>query len=90
MQLLQNATTAHYAISYVILFAIPLFASHKFSLPSWLRLISIGGSVSSLIALFIAVYPVIDVSNPVTYASKIAGVVLISNGLAFLVYYSWG
>jgi amino acid transporter len=33
MQLLQNATTAHYAISYVILFAIPLFASRKFSLP---------------------------------------------------------
>ncbi len=90
MQLLQNATTAHYGVSYVILFAIPLFAGHKFSLPAWLRWLSVGGLASSLIAVFIAVYPVIDVSNPVTYAAKIAGVVLTSNGLAFLVYYSWG
>ena len=89
MQLLQNATTAHYAISYVILFAIPLFASHKFSLPFWLRWASIGGLASSLIAVFIAVYPVIDVSSPVSYACKIAGVVLASNSLAFFIYYSW-
>ena len=90
MQLLQNATTAHYAISYVILFAIPLFAAHKFSLPFWLRLVSVGGLVSSSVAIFIAVYPVIDVSSPLSYACKIAGVVLVSNAIAFLVYYSWG
>lgn len=90
MQLLQNATTAHYAISYVILFAIPLFASQKFSLPAWLGWASIGGLASSLIAVFIAVYPVIDVPSPVSYACKIAGVVLVSNMLAVLIYCSWG
>jgi amino acid transporter len=89
MQLLQNATTAHYAITYVILFAIPLFAHRRFSLPLWLRLASVGGLVSSLIAIFIAVYPVIDVSSPVSYACKIAGVVLASNMVAVLIYYSW-
>jgi glutamate:GABA antiporter len=89
MQLLQNATTAHYAITYVILFAIPLFAGQKFSCPPWLRFLSVGGLISSLIAVFIAVYPVITVSSPVAYACKIAGVVLASNGLAIFVYYSW-
>jgi amino acid transporter len=89
MQLLQNASTAHYAVSYVILFAIPLFAYRKFSLPLWLRLASGGGLASSLTATSIAVYPIIDVSSPVSYACKIAGVVLASNMIAFLVYYSW-
>ena len=89
MQLLQNATTVHYAIIYVILFAIPLFAHRRFSLPFWLRLASVGGLASSLIAVFIAVYPVIDVSSRIVYACKIAGVVLVSNLVACIVYYSW-
>ncbi len=88
MQLLQNASTAHYGITYVALFALPLFGAVRIrrTLPAWLRFASAAGFVSSLIAVLIAVYPIIDVSSRLSYASKIGGTVLISNLLAIFIY----
>ncbi len=88
MQLLQNASTAHYGITYVALFALPLFgaANLRRALPRWLKLISAAGLVSSLIAVLIAVYPIIDVSSNATYAAKIGGTVLLSNIVGVVIY----
>jgi len=88
MQLLQNASTAHYGISYVALFALPLFGvTHlRHSLPVWLKIVSVAGLVSSLIAVLIAVYPIINVSSNASYAAKISGTVLISNLIAVFLY----
>ncbi len=88
MQLLQNASTAHYGITYVALFALPLWgvARIKRALPFWVKIASAAGFVSSAIAVLIAVYPIIDVSNPVGYASKIVATVAISNLLAVWIY----
>ena len=88
MQLLQNASTAHYGITYVALFALPLFgaAQLRHTLPSWLKVASAAGLASSLIAVLIALYPIIDVSSNTSYAMKIGGTVLVSNLIAILIY----
>ena len=88
MQLLQNASTAHYGITYVALFALPLFgaAQLRHTLASWLKVASAAGLASSLIAVLIAVYPIIDVSSNTSYAMKIGGTVLVSNLIAILIY----
>ncbi len=88
MQLLQNASTAHYGISYVALFALPLWgvAAVRRGLPLWVKLASAAGFVSSSIAVIIAVYPIIDVSSPVSYATKIVATVGVSNLLALWIY----
>jgi glutamate:GABA antiporter len=88
MQLLQNASTAHYGITYVALFALPLFGTAQLrrTLPSWLKVASAAGLASSLIAVLIAVYPIIDVSSNTSYAMKIGGTVLVSNLIAVLIY----
>ena len=88
MQLLQNASTAHYGITYVALFALPLFGAMRIrrSLPGWVRLASGAGFLSSLVAVLIAVYPIIDVSSRISYAGKIGGTVVISNIVALLIY----
>ncbi len=90
MQLLQNASTAHYGIAYVALFALPLFGARKLrcGLPAWLKLVSAAGFASSLVAVLIAVYPIIDVSSRASYAAKIGGTVLISNAAAILIFRS--
>ncbi len=90
MQLLQNASTAHYGIAYVALFALPLLGARKLrqDLPAWLKFVSAAGFFSSLIAVLIAVYPIIDVSSRVSYAAKIGGTVLISNAAAVLIFRS--
>ncbi len=88
MQLLQNASTAHYGITYVSLFALPLLAAGHIrrALPWWLQLVAFAGLVSSVIAVSIAIYPIIDVENRLSYAAKIGCAVVGSNILGILIY----
>ena len=88
MQLLQNASITHYGIAYVALFALPLFGAAQLrrSLPTWVIAASAAGLLSSLIAVFIAVHPIIRVSNHLSYAAKIACTVLLSNLLGIALY----
>lgn len=88
MQLLLNASTAHYGITYVALFAIPLFGARRVRalLPNWLGLAAAAGFLSSAIAVLIAVYPIIAVSSRGSYAAKIGGLVLATNTLAVIFY----
>jgi hypothetical protein len=88
MQLLNSASNVHYGIAYVALFAIPLFgAAHlRQRLPKWLGLPAMAGLISSVIAVLIAVYPIVDVVSNLEYAGKIVGVVLASNVLGVLIY----
>jgi amino acid transporter len=88
MQLLLNASTAHYGVTYVALFALPLFGAARIrrGLPAWLRFVSAAGFLSSLVAVLIAVYPIIDVSNRIGYAGKIGGTVVVSNLIGIVIY----
>jgi amino acid transporter len=88
MQLLQNASIVHYGLTYMVLFALPLFGIAKLrrSLPLWLKVVSVAGLVSSLVSVAISVYPIIAVSNRLSYAAKIGGAVLLSNLIGILVY----
>jgi amino acid transporter len=88
MQLLQNASSAHYGIAYVSLFALPLWGAARVrrALPLWVRLASLTGFGSSLVAVLIAVYPIINVVSPMSYAAKIGSALLISNFLGLLIY----
>lgn len=89
MQLLQNASTAHYGITYIALFALPLWGLAKVrrGLPLWVKVASAAGFASSCIAVLIAVYPIINVSNRLSYASKISVTVAVSNLLGVWIYY---
>jgi glutamate:GABA antiporter len=88
MQLLQNASIVHYGLTYMVLFALPLFgiAELRRSLPLWLKVVSVAGLVSSLVSVVISVYPIIAVSNRLSYAAKIGGAVLLSNLIGILIY----
>jgi amino acid transporter len=90
MQLLSNASTVHYGLAYLSLFALPLFGLAKFreGLPAWGRVIAAAGLLSTLVAVGIAVYPIIDVSSNLSYAAKIMGTVVFSNAVAIFIYRS--
>jgi amino acid transporter len=90
MQLLSNASTVHYGIAYVALFAIPIFGAVRLRkhLPWWLKGAAGAGLCSSLIAVLIAIYPIINVSNRFSYAAKIAGTVIVSNVVGVIIYRS--
>ena len=87
-QLLTMASIVHYAIAYVALFALPLFGSAALrrQLPRWLKVAAAAGMASSLVALLISVYPVVDVVSRAAFAGKICAVVVISNMAGVLIY----
>jgi glutamate:GABA antiporter len=87
-QLLTAASIAHYAIAYAALFALPLFgvAAVRRGVPGWIKLASAAGLGSSLVALGIAVYPIVNVVSRGAYAAKICAVVALANATGILIY----
>ncbi|MFZ3330749.1 MAG: APC family permease [Candidatus Acidiferrales bacterium] len=87
-QVLSNASLTHYELMYMAMFAIPMVgtATLRKSLPGWLKWVSLAGFCASLFSLLVSVYPFVDVVNPLGYAAKIAGTVVISNAVAVVFY----
>ena len=87
-QVLSNASLTHYELMYMAMFAIPMVgtAALRKSLPGWLKWVSLAGFCASLFSLLVSVYPFVDVVNPLGYAAKIAGTVVISNAVAVVFY----
>jgi amino acid transporter len=87
-QLLTMASIVHYAIAYVALFALPLVgrAALRGRLPLWLKAAAGGGLLSSLVALFISLYPIVNVVSRTAFAAKICAVVVVSNLAGLLIY----
>ena len=87
-QVLSNASLTHYALMYMAMFAIPIVGAQALrkSLPPWLKWVALAGFCASLFSLLLSVYPFVDVVNPLAYAAKIAGTVLLSNTIAIIFY----
>lgn len=87
-QLLSNASLTHYEVAYVVMFSIPLLgaAGLRRSLPRWLKWTSVVGLGATLFSLLISAYPFVSVANPLSYATKIVGTLLMSNLVAITFY----
>jgi amino acid transporter len=87
-QVLSNASLAHYELAYLAMFAIPIVGvvAMRKSLPAWLKWVSLVGFCASLFSLLICAYPFVNVVNPLGYAAKIVGTVVLSNTVAVVFY----
>ena len=87
-QLLAGASIALYAITYVALFALPIFGSRalRSALPVWVKVASLAGLASSLVSLVIGIYPIVNVTSRLEYALKISSVVVLANIAGVVVY----
>ena len=78
-----------YALTYVVMFAIPLFGLRGVSPrpPLWLRIVSTSGLLMTLLYVALAVFPIISVTSVTGFAFKIALVILVANlvGIGILV-----
>jgi glutamate:GABA antiporter len=87
-QVLSNASLTHYEVAYIVMFAIPLLgvARLRKTLPRWLKWTSVLGLGATLFSLLISAYPFVSAVNPLSYAIKIVGTLLLSNLLAVTFY----
>lgn len=87
-QLLANASSTHYELAYLAMFAIPLAgaATLRRRLSTSLKVLSAVGFCATLFSLLISAYPFVDVINAKAYAAKILGTTLVSNFIGTLFY----
>ena len=87
-QVLANASTSHYALTYLTMFAIPVIGSRtlRVKLPRWLKWVSLVGFCATFFSLLISAFPFVEVVNPQIYAVKVLGTALLSNIVGFTFY----
>lgn len=80
-QLLFNAGGTFYALTYAVLFAIPLFGLRSVTPPppAWLRVVSLSGLLMTLLYIAFAVSPIIRVASVTSFALKISLLIVGAN-----------
>jgi len=88
-QLLFNASGMFYALTYVVMFAIPLVGLRAVRPrpPLWLRVASASGLAMTVLYVVLSVFPIIKVASVGLFAAKISLVIILANllGVAILV-----
>ncbi|HME31642.1 MAG TPA: APC family permease, partial [Terriglobales bacterium] len=90
-QLLQNASGIFYALSYLVMFALPLFGRQRQVLKPalWLQAAAVSGFIMTAMYLVLALFPIIDVPRPLVFTAKIGGFVLACQLGAAALFYSY-
>jgi len=87
-QLIDNAGGVFYALTYLVLFAIPLFGMKALGRksPWWLKIACASGFIVTLIYIRFAIVPITDVPDPLSFARKIIVTVLLANAIGIAIY----
>lgn len=89
-QLLENAAGIFYGLTYLVMFAIPLFGLRAVAdRPSrWLRAASFSGFLVTLLYVVLSIFPIIDVESWAIFATKISSVVIGLNLVGAALFYA--
>jgi amino acid transporter len=87
-QLLWNASGLFYALTYLVMFAIPLIGlrSLKQRPPIWLQVASLSGFLMTLLYVALSIVPIIQVGSRSMFALKISGLIVITNVIGLGIY----
>jgi len=87
-QLLDNAGGVFYAVTFVVLFAIPLAGMKAFGVraPWWLKVACASGFLVSLLYIGFTIVPIIAVESRFWFATKIIAVVLGANAVGATIF----
>jgi glutamate:GABA antiporter len=79
-QLLWNASGIFYALTYLVMFAIPLVGLRTLGpAPWWLRAAALSGFLMTLLYVVLGIVPIIQVGNQLSFALKISGLIVAAN-----------
>ena len=87
-QLLWNASGVFYAMTYLVMFAIPIIGLKNAASrpPIWLAIAAVSGFLMTLLYVVLSLVPIIEVENRLSFAMKIGGLILVSNIIGFAIY----
>jgi len=76
MQLFNNAAGIYYALTYLVLFAIPIAGRDA---STGVKIAAASGFLMTLLYVVLSVFPIIDVGSRFWFTAKISGVVILGN-----------
>lgn len=86
-QLLWNASAVFYAITYLVMFAIPIIGLRNSGekVPLWLKLVAFSGFAMTMLNVAVSIVPLVKVESQFAFAAKIGGLIIVTNliGVAF-------
>jgi amino acid transporter len=86
-QLLWNAAGIFYALTYLVMFAIPLVGlKGQPRAPLWLRIAALSGFLMTLLYVLLSVLPIVQVESRLLFGAKISAVIVLANVLGALIY----
>jgi amino acid transporter len=87
-QLLQNAAGSFYAITYLVMFAIPIIGLRGVKpRPSlWLRMAAGSGFLMTLLYIVVSVFPIVQVKSQASFTAKVSGVIIAANILGAAIF----
>jgi amino acid transporter len=88
-QLLWNGSAIFYALTYLVMFAIPLIGSTEAAgrPPIWLRVASLSGFLMTLLYVTLSLLPIVNVESRLVFALKIGGVIAVANLVGVGIYW---
>jgi glutamate:GABA antiporter len=91
-QLVFNASGIFYALTYVVMFSIPLFGLRAVAPrpPMWLQLASLSGLLMTVLYIVLSVFPIIQVESVFTFAAKITMTIVAMNLVGIGILFSAG
>jgi amino acid transporter len=88
-QLLWNASSMFYALTYLVMFAIPIAGLRRTGVtaPIWLKVVALSGFLMTLMYLVLSALPIVQVESRLTFAAKITTLIVTANliGAGFFV-----
>jgi amino acid transporter len=89
-QLIWNAGGIFYALTYLVMFAIPLIGLRGITpAPSiWLKITSLSGLLMTALYCALSIFPIIQVASVTTFALKILLVLVVANAIGIALYVS--
>ena len=80
-QLLWNASAIFYALTYLVMFAIPIAGARPLRGPAWLTLAAISGFAMTLAFVVLSILPIVQVESWWSFALKICTVIAATNAV---------
>jgi glutamate:GABA antiporter len=81
-----SAAIVCWALTYVVMFSIPLFARGE--KPHWpVRIAAASGLAMTLLFVALSIFPIVAVKNSASYAAKVSGIVVAINAVGALFYW---
>jgi amino acid transporter len=80
-QLLWNASSVFYALTYLVMFAIPIVGFRRSAAvaPLWVRLCAASGFLMTLLFVVLSIVPIVQVESRLLFALKLSGLIAVTN-----------